>query len=168
MIVTSTSIMIVGRLSLRIVRPARAIVNQPSFGICVQRRRLLPGQTWRLRLHTDGEPVEVVFVPIVDAWPITRIPQLCAGRGQRSERHLHLFHARAIAGSDSFLAGRLGRRRCAAGRFRDPADASTHSRWCRVANAALSLMADPLVRAPGEHLPWGDSGPARCRFGEGH
>ena len=27
---------------------------------------MVPGQTWRLRLHTDGEPVEVVFVPIVE------------------------------------------------------------------------------------------------------
>ena len=26
----------------------------------------LPGQTWRLRLHMNGEPVEAVFVPIVD------------------------------------------------------------------------------------------------------
>ena len=27
---------------------------------------ILPGRTWRVRMHSNGEPVEVVFVPIVD------------------------------------------------------------------------------------------------------
>ena len=147
MIVTSTSIMIAGRSSLRIVRPARSSQSALVWH-CVLRRNCCPANmavTPAYGRRTGGSCV----CADRGRWPISRIPQLCAGRGQRSERHLHLFHARAIAGCDGFFAGRLGRRRCAARRFHDPADASTHSRWCRAAGSALSLMAGPLCGCQG-------------------